>query len=129
MAAPNREWYRRLEMAEVLAFVTDRRREDLTLDFKVVAGNFAHFSAEPVAGSRTPGTRGRSKEALGSITIGMSLNRQVLLARSVATMLPRPGSTRGDSRRLEGTTAWLERDDRQRLSARSPASRSSGSMG
>ena len=64
-------------MAEVLAFVTDRRREDLTLDFKVVAGNFAHFSAEPVAGSRTPGTRGRSKEALGSITIGMSLNRQV----------------------------------------------------
>lgn len=46
-------------MAEVLAFVTDRRREDLTLDFKVVAGNFAHFSAEPVAGSRTPGTRGR----------------------------------------------------------------------
>ena len=35
-------------------------------------------------------------------------------------MLPRPGSTRGDSRRLEGTTAWLERDDRQRLSARSP---------
>ena len=120
VAAPNREWYRRLEMAEVLAFVTDRRREDLTLDFKVVAGNFAHFSAEPVAGSRTPGTRGRSKEALGSITIGMSLNRQVLLARSVATMLPRPGSTRGDSRRLEGTTAWLERDDRQRLSARSP---------
>ena len=95
VAAPNREWYRRLEMAEVLAFVTDRRREDLTLDFKVGAGNFAHFSAEPVAGSRTPGTRGRSKEALGSITIGMSLNRQVLLARSVATMLPRPGSTRG----------------------------------
>ena len=44
----------------------------------------------------------------------------VLLARSVATMLPRLGSTRGDSRRLEGTTAWLERDDRQRLSARSP---------
>ena len=40
--------------------------------------------------------------------------------RSVATMLPRPGSTRGDSRRLEGTTAWLEREDRQRLSARSP---------
>ena len=35
-------------------------------------------------------------------------------------MLPRPGSTRGDSRRLEGTTAWLERDDQQRLSARSP---------
>ena len=44
----------------------------------------------------------------------------VLLARSVATMLPRLGSTRGDSRRLEGTTAWLERDDRQRLIARSP---------
>ena len=44
----------------------------------------------------------------------------VLLARRVATMLPRPGSTRGDSRRLEGTTAWLEREDRQRLSARSP---------
>ena len=35
-------------------------------------------------------------------------------------MLPRLGSTRGDSRRLEGTTAWLEREDRQRLSARSP---------
>ena len=32
-------------------------------------------------------------------------------------MLPRLGSTRGDSRRLEGTTAWLERDDRQRLIA------------
>ena len=54
------------------------------------------------------------------ITIGTSLNRQVLPPRSVATMLPRPGSTRGDSRRLEGTTAWLERDDRQRLIARSP---------
>ena len=40
--------------------------------------------------------------------------------RSVATMLPRLGSTRGDSRGLEGTTAWLEREDRQRLSARSP---------
>ena len=70
MTDPNREWYRRLERAEVLAFVTDRRREDLTLDFKVVAGNFdgrderkllakaisgwkggqraAHFGAEPV---------------------------------------------------------------------------------
>ena len=35
-------------------------------------------------------------------------------------MLPRLGSTRGDSRGLEGTTAWLEREDRQRLSARSP---------
>ena len=35
-------------------------------------------------------------------------------------MLPRLGSTRGDSRRLEGTTAWLERENRQRLSARSP---------
>ena len=35
-------------------------------------------------------------------------------------MLPRPGSTRGDSRRLDGTTAWLERDDRQRLIATSP---------
>ena len=44
----------------------------------------------------------------------------VLLARSVGTMLPRLGSTRGDSRRLEGTTAWLEHDDRQRLIARSP---------
>ena len=54
------------------------------------------------------------------ITIGTLLNRQVLPPRSVATMLPRPGSTRGDSRRLEGTTAWLERDDRQRLIARSP---------
>ena len=68
----------------------------------------------------TPGTRGRSPEALGSIAIGTSLNRQLLRARSVATMLPRLGSTRGDSRRLEGTTAWLEREDRQRLSARSP---------
>ena len=70
MTDPNREWYRRLERAEVLVFVTDRRREDLTLDFKVVAGNFdgrderkllaktisgwkggqraAHFDAEPV---------------------------------------------------------------------------------
>ena len=38
--------------------------------------------------------------------------------RSVATMLPRLGSTRGDSRRLEGTTAWLEREDRQRLIAK-----------
>ena len=44
----------------------------------------------------------------------------VLLARSVATMLPRLGSTRGDSRGLEGTTVGLEREDRQRLSARSP---------
>ena len=35
-------------------------------------------------------------------------------------MLPRLGSTRGDSRRLEGTTVGLERDDRQRLIARSP---------
>ena len=35
-------------------------------------------------------------------------------------MLPRLGSTQGDSRGLEGTTVWLERDDRQRLSARSP---------
>ncbi len=35
-------------------------------------------------------------------------------------MLPRLGSTRGDSRRLEETTAWLEREDRQRLIARSP---------
>ena len=43
-----------------------------------------------------------------------------LLARSVATMLPRLGSIRGDWRGLEGTTAWLERDDRQRLIARSP---------
>ena len=34
-------------------------------------------------------------------------------------MLPRLGSTRGDSRRLEGTTVGLEREDRQRLSARS----------
>ena len=42
------------------------------------------------------------------------------LDRSVATMLLRLGSIRGDSRRLEGTTAWLERDDRQRFIARSP---------
>ena len=42
------------------------------------------------------------------------------LERSVATMLPRLGSTRGDSRRLEGTTAWLEREDQQRFIARSP---------
>ena len=35
-------------------------------------------------------------------------------------MLPRPGSIQGDSRRLEGTTARLERDDRQRVIARSP---------
>ena len=72
--------------------------------------------------SRTPETRGRSRKAIGSIAIGTSLNRQLFLARSVATMLPRLGSTRGDSRRLEGTTAWLERDDRQRLIARSPLS-------
>ena len=52
--------------------------------------------------SRTPETRGRSRKAIGSIAIGTSLNRQLLLARSVATMLPRLGSTRGDSRRLEG---------------------------
>ena len=45
------------------------------------------------------------------------------LERSVATMLPRLGSTRGDSRRLEGTTIGLERDDRQRLSARSEGER------
>ena len=43
------------------------------------------------------------------------LRLALLLARSVATMLPRPGSIRGDSRRLEGTTAWLEREDRQDL--------------
>ena len=36
-------------------------------------------------------------------------------------MLPRPGSTLGDAGRLEGTTERLERDDRQRLIARSPA--------
>ena len=35
-------------------------------------------------------------------------------------MLPRLGSTQGDSGRLEGTTERLERDDRQRLVARSP---------
>ena len=35
-------------------------------------------------------------------------------------MLPRLGSIQGDSRGLEGTTAWLKREDRQRLSARSP---------
>ena len=56
----------------------------------------------------------------GSIAIGTSLNRPVLLARSVATMLPRLGSIRGDSRGREGTTARLERDDRQRVIARSP---------
>ena len=61
-----------------------------------------------------------ARVALGSITIGTSLSRQVLLGRSVATMLPRLGSTRGDSRGLEGTTVWLEREDRQRLVARSP---------
>ena len=70
--------------------------------------------------SRTPETRGRSPETLGSIAVGTSLKGQVLLARSVATMLPRPGSTREDSGRLEGTTARLERDDRQRVIARSP---------
>ena len=61
--------------------------------------------------SKTLGTRGRSREALGSIAIGTSLKRQVLVARSVANMLPRPGSTREDSRGLEGTTERLERDD------------------
>ena len=30
-------------------------------------------------------------------------------------MLPRLGSIRGDSRGRAGTSAWLERDDRQRL--------------
>ena len=40
--------------------------------------------------------------------------------RSVATMLPRLGLIRGDSRGREGTTARLERDDRQRVIARSP---------
>ena len=35
-------------------------------------------------------------------------------------MLPRPGSIRGDSRGLEGTTVWLEREDQQRVIARSP---------
>ena len=44
----------------------------------------------------------------------------VLLVRSVATMLPRPGSTRGDSRGRESTSASLEREDRQRVIARSP---------
>ena len=46
-----------------------------------------------------------------------SLCRKLLIAttQSVATMLPRPGSTRGDSRRREGTSASLERDDRQRF--------------
>ena len=48
-------------------------------------------------------------------------------------MLPRLGSIRGDSRGQEGTSVWLERDDRQRLIARSPChhqlrkSRGSGS--
>ena len=59
----------------------------------------------------------RTQSARGA---GTSLNRQVLLARSVATMLPRPESIRGDSRRQEGTTTRLERDDRQRFIARSP---------
>ena len=35
-------------------------------------------------------------------------------------MLRRLGSTQGDSGGLEGTTARLEREDRQRLIARSP---------
>ena len=55
-------------------------------------------------------------KVLGSIAIGTSLSRQVLLVRSVATMLPRLGSIRGDSRGREGTTVGLEREDRQELS-------------
>ena len=35
-------------------------------------------------------------------------------------MLPRLGSTRGDSRGREGTTERLEREGQQRLVARSP---------
>ena len=35
-------------------------------------------------------------------------------------MLPRLGSIRGDSRGREGTTARLEREDRQRVITRSP---------
>ena len=35
-------------------------------------------------------------------------------------MLPKLGSTQEDSRRLERTTAWLEREEQQRVIARSP---------
>ena len=35
-------------------------------------------------------------------------------------MLPRLGSIRGDSRGRDGTTVGLEREDRQRVIARSP---------
>ena len=60
---------------------------------------------------RTPGTRCRLLEVLGSIAIGTSLNRQVLLARSVATMLPRLGSTRGDWRgRPHGWNVRTDKD-------------------
>ena len=50
----------------------------------------------------------------------LQLARASVKVRSVATMLPRLGSIRGDSRGREGTTARLERDDRQRVIARSP---------
>ena len=85
-------------------------------------GRILGLSSPNTSRSRTLGTRGRSLEALGSMAIGTSMRRQVLLVRSVATMLPRLGSTRGDSGRLEGTTEQLEREDRQRLVARSPLS-------
>ena len=42
-------------------------------------------------------------------------------------MLPRQGSTRGDSRRLERTTAWLEREEQQRVIAREDPRPVSGS--
>ncbi len=54
------------------------------------------------------------REALGSITIGTSLNRQVFLVRSVATMLPRLGSlggTPGDWRgQPHGWNVMIDKD-------------------
>ena len=63
MADPNREWYRRLERAEVLVFVTDRRREDLTLDFKVVAGNFDGRDERKLLAKTISGWKGGQRAA------------------------------------------------------------------
>lgn len=43
VASPSlEEWFRQLEVGDVLAFVAEQRREDLTLDFKLAPSNFSN---------------------------------------------------------------------------------------
>ena len=95
-----------------------RRHDDsalLFLDLKVVAG------LEPETVVQLLGDHDLAAHAQldGSRCFGLCFHIFVYYnwrehrstVRSVATMLPRLGSIRGDSRRREGTSAWLERDD------------------